>query len=145
MLVLLVWGYYIVIYNPELDPFRIYGSRARSKFPNPIDRTLLHLTRGLVRAGVSAATRQSDANSASAPGESKANTEGIEDALFKACSSRRLSLSYPTTNGHPVCQVILRPPDLHWTRNFDQRLQGFYMCAFSPITGSLSSIWHGSR
>lgn len=51
MLVLLVTSYYIIIYDPELDPFRPHHDQHRkSALPNLIDRAFLYATRRLLSA-----------------------------------------------------------------------------------------------
>ncbi|CAF3626566.1 unnamed protein product [Fusarium graminearum] len=49
MVVGLLILYYLAAYNPELDPFRKENDRTLSRYPNPIDFSILRLTRrGLV-------------------------------------------------------------------------------------------------
>ncbi|QPC60568.1 hypothetical protein HYE67_002799 [Fusarium culmorum] len=49
MVVGLLILYYLAAYNPELDPFRKEDDRTLSRYPNPIDFSILRLTRrGLV-------------------------------------------------------------------------------------------------
>ncbi|RSL70058.1 hypothetical protein CEP54_001950 [Fusarium duplospermum] len=47
IVVLLLIGYYLVVFNPELDPFRQPGKRTPCQYPNVIDYEFLYVVRKL--------------------------------------------------------------------------------------------------
>lgn len=51
MLVALVTAYYLAVYEPELDPFRLgHRQHLKCNIPNPVDREFLHVARKLLHA-----------------------------------------------------------------------------------------------
>lgn len=51
MLVFLTTGYYLVVFDPKLDPFRAQNQvDLRIKHPNPVDREFLDVIRSVPKA-----------------------------------------------------------------------------------------------
>lgn len=124
-------GYYLVVYDPNLDAYRPKGTHLKCEYPNPVDRILLGIVRRISEKMCGKLKARLFPLSAVQNGS-------LETALIKvrgAASHQTSQCQRQTDISSIDCQNILRYPAHHWPRHFDQWLRRLHL---QPIAISLA-------